>query len=119
MKPINKEMNKIATYNSVFEFLEKNKDRIFRFWVYKRIFTPLEMEQKYIDQGEFEECRAKLGIIREIIILPDDDLLLGFYIPSTETADEEDEYRHCYPDPRSYGQASGDRGRSLHPCRFG
>lgn len=94
MKPINQEMNETATYNSVFEFLEKNKDRIFRFWVYKRIFTPLEMEQKYIDQGEFEECRAKLGIIREIIILPDDDLLLGFYIPSTETADEEDEYRH-------------------------
>ena len=50
MKPINQEMNKIATYNSVFEFLEKNKDRIFRFWVHKRIFTPLEMEQKYIDQ---------------------------------------------------------------------
>ena len=94
MKPINQEMNETATYNSFFEFLEKNKDRIFRFWVYKRMFTPLEMEQKYIDQGEFEECHAKLGIIREAIVLPDDDLLLGFYIPGTETADEEDEYKH-------------------------
>lgn len=94
MKPINQEMNETVTYNSFFEFLEKNKDRIFRFWVYKRIFTPLEQEQKYIDQGEYEDYHAKLGIIREVILLPDNDLLLGFYIPGTETADEEDEFMH-------------------------
>ena len=27
-------------------------------------------------------------------ILPDNDLLLGFYVPGTETADEEDEFMH-------------------------
>lgn len=62
--------------------------------MYKRIFTPLEQEQKYIDQGEYEDYHAKLGIIREAIVLPDYDLLLGFYIPGTETADEEDEFKH-------------------------
>ena len=94
MKPINQEMNETAAYGSFFEFLEKNKDRLFRFWVYKRIFTPLEQEQKYMDQGEFEDYHANTGIIREAIILPDNDLLLGFYIISDTTADEIDEYRH-------------------------
>ena len=94
MKPINQEMNETATYNSIFEFLEKNKDRIFRFWVYKRIFTPLEMEQKYIDECVYEDTHAHTGIIREAIVLPDNDLLLGFYIPCCDTVDEEDEYKH-------------------------
>ena len=94
MKPINQEMSETAAYGSFFEFLEKNKDRLFRFWVYKRIFTPLEQEQKYMDQGEFEDYHAHTGIIREAIILPDNDLLLGFYIISDTTADEVDEYRH-------------------------
>lgn len=48
MKPTNQEMNETAIYNSFFDFLKKNKDRIFRFWVYKRIFTPLEQEKKYV-----------------------------------------------------------------------
>lgn len=94
MKPINQEMNETTTYNSFFEFLEKNKDRIFRFWVYKRIFTPLEQEKKYIDECVYEDTHAQTGIIREAIVLPDNDLLLGFYIPCCDTVDEEDEYRH-------------------------
>ena len=94
MKPVNQEMNETATYNCFFEFLEKNKDRIFRFWVYKRIFTPLEQEKKYIDECVYEDTHAQTGIIREVVVLPDKDLLLGFYIPCCDTADEEDEYRH-------------------------
>ena len=94
MKPINQEMSETAAYDSFFEFMEKNKDRLFRFLVYKRIFTPLEQEQKYMDQGEFEDYHAHTGIIKEAIILPDNDLLLGFYIISDTTADEIDEYRH-------------------------
>ena len=94
MKPINQEMNETAMYGDFFSFLKHNKDRIFRFWVYKRLFTPLEQEQKYIDQGEFEDYHAQTGIIKEVIILPDNDLLLGFYIILDTTADEVDEHRH-------------------------
>ena len=94
MKPINQEMNETAMYSDFFSFLERNKDRIFRFWVYKRLFTPLEQEQKYIDQGEFEDYHAQTGIIKEAIILPDNDLLLGFYIILDTTVDEVDEHRH-------------------------
>ena len=94
MKPINQEMNETAMYGSFFEFLQKNKDRLFRFWVYKRLFTPLEQEKKYIDECVYEDTHANTGIIREAIVLPDNDLLLGFYIPCCDTVDEEDEYKH-------------------------
>lgn len=94
MKPINQEMNETAMYGSFFEFLQKNKDRLFRFWVYKRLFTPLEQEKKYIYECVYEDTHAHTGIIREAIVLPDNDLLLGFYIPCCDTVDEEDEYKH-------------------------
>lgn len=94
MKPINQEMNETAMYGSFSEFLQKNKDRLFRFWVYKRLFTPLEQEKKYIDECVYEDTHAHTGIIREAIVLPDNDLLLGFYIPCCDTVDEEDEYKH-------------------------
>ena len=94
MKPINQEMNETAVYGSFFEFLEKNKDRLFRFWVYKRMFTPLEQEKMYLDQDVYEDCHAHTGIIKEAIVLPDNDLLLGFYIIAGTTAEEEDPYRH-------------------------
>ena len=94
MKPINQEMNETAMYGNFFEFLQKNKDRLFRFWVYKRLFTPLEQEKKYIDECVYEDTHAHTGIIREVIVLPDNDLLLGFYIPCCDTVDEEDEYKH-------------------------
>lgn len=94
MKPINQEMNETASYGSFFEFLDKNKDRLFRFWVYKRMFTPLEQEKKYFDECQYEDTHAQTGIIKEAIMLPDKDLLLGFYVIAGTTADEVDEYRH-------------------------
>ena len=93
MKLLNQEINETTVYSSFFEFLEKNKDRVFRYWVYKRLFTPLEREKKYIDQGEYVDSHADLGIIREAIILPDNDILLGFYRATEAIYQDTDEYR--------------------------
>ena len=94
MKPINQEMNETAVYGDFFSFLERNKDRLFRFWVYKRMFTPLEQEMMYTDQDVYEDYHAHTGIIKEAIIRTDKDLLLGFYINAGTTSEEEDPYRH-------------------------
>ena len=69
--------DKLRVYASLTDYLVKNGERIIRFWIFKRKFTPLEMEKKYIDQGCFEETSARCGIIREVIVLPDNDVLLG------------------------------------------
>lgn len=57
---------------------DTGEDRIFRYWVYKRMYTPYEQEQKFIDEGVFEDSYCKFGVITECIQLPDNDLLIGF-----------------------------------------
>ena len=68
----------IKVYESVADFFTSNPDRLYRFWVYKHIFTPDEIDKKYIDQTPYEESRCRTGVIREVIPLPDGDLLIGF-----------------------------------------
>ena len=77
MEPIKAPFDRIRTYSSMTEFLEKNGNRIIQFWVFKRMFTPMEKERKYMDQSCYEETSSRAGVIREIITLPDNDLLLG------------------------------------------
>lgn len=52
-------------------------DRIFRFLVYKKMFTPYEQEQKFMDETQFEDTHYSLGYIEEAIDLGG-DWLLGF-----------------------------------------
>lgn len=58
-------------------WLLDNDDRIYRFWVYKRMFTPEEQVGKYTDQSEFVNVCAQNGRIVEAIDL-NGDWLIGF-----------------------------------------
>lgn len=68
----------LSVYDDIWKFFQATEERIFRFWVYRRLFTPLEQEKKYMDQSQYEETHAHFGIVREVIPLPDGDVLLGF-----------------------------------------
>ena len=52
-------------------------DRIYRYWVYRRMFTPEEQNAKYIYQSFYESDECLFGVIKEAIELPDGDVLLG------------------------------------------
>lgn len=58
-------------------FILDNRGRVFRMWVYKRMFTPYEQEQKYIDESVYECDECSNVFIEEVIELPDKDILLG------------------------------------------
>ena len=58
-------------------WLLDHNETIIRFLVYKRIFTPKEIEAKYIDQDEYTSTSYDYGIIKQAIELPDKDVLLG------------------------------------------
>ncbi len=88
------EFDNVNTSNDAMAFFHQNKDRIYRFYVYKRIFTPRELEMKYIDQSEFASNMARFGLIREAIILPDKDVLLGIAEITDSVDDIREEYRH-------------------------
>ena len=58
--------------------------RVYRYWVYKRMFTPLEVEKKYTDETYYEDNECEFGMIYEAIELPDGDILIGFIDPDNE-----------------------------------
>lgn len=55
-----------------------NSDRIYRFVVYKKLFTPYEQDKKFSDESQFEDNHYRFGLIEEVIELGQGEWLLGF-----------------------------------------
>lgn len=65
-------------YNSFNEYLRSMpEDTIFRIWVRKSIFTPFEQENRFEDQSVYENDVCYYVTIKDVITLPDGDLLLA------------------------------------------
>lgn len=58
-------------------WLSDNSDRIYRFMVYKKLFTPYEQEQRFSDESQFEDTHYRFGFIEEAIELGHGEWLLG------------------------------------------
>lgn len=52
-------------------------DRLFRFLVYRRMFTPYEQDAAFIDETPYEETTYTFGRIEEAIDLGNGDWFLG------------------------------------------
>ena len=74
-------------YNTFEDFVRHHRDTIFRYWIYRRMFTPDEQSNKYTDESMFEDSFCTTGYIQECIKLPDGDILLG--LVSSEDVDLE------------------------------
>ena len=58
--------------------MDESDTRIFRYLVYKKVYTPHEQEQKYIDESEYEEGGIyTLAKIEEAIDLGNGNWMLG------------------------------------------
>lgn len=68
----------MTCYKDLQEFLKDKEGKIFRVWVFKRMFTPYEQEKKYSDETPYVDDSATFVTIQEAIPLPDGDVLLGF-----------------------------------------
>lgn len=58
--------------------LDNADERVFRLWRYKKIFTPLEQEKKYIDQSVYEDSFCEFVYIAEAVEFPDGKVMFGF-----------------------------------------
>ena len=66
------------TYNSFGDYLKSlPPDTIFRLWKYKRMFTPYEQDEKFIDESQYVNDECDYIRILDVITLPDGDLLLA------------------------------------------
>ena len=58
--------------------LDESDTRIFRYLVYKKVYTPLEQERKYIDESEFEDGGMyTMAKIEEAIDMGNGNWMLG------------------------------------------
>ena len=65
-------------YNSFAEYLKSlPPDTIFRLWQYKRMFTPYEQDEKFMDESQYVNDECDHIHILDVITLPDGDLLLA------------------------------------------
>ena len=79
MKSKKKKIGKgVNVENNFLDFIKKNKGVVFRYWVYRRGFTPYEQENKFSDESMFEDIECTNAFIEECIYLPDGDVLIGF-----------------------------------------
>ena len=53
-------------------------ERVFRMWVFKKMFTPYEQDENFLDDSVYVDDTCKYVMIKELIELPDGDLLIGF-----------------------------------------
>lgn len=83
----------MTVYDDFKQFFMQNPNRIFRYWVYRRMFTPYEQKQAYMDESFFEQSHALFGIVREVVTLPDGDLLLGIAEIAEDTSELSAELR--------------------------
>ena len=65
-------------YNSFAEYLKSlPPDTIFLLWEYKRMFTPYEQSEKFSDESLYVNTECEFVYIKDVITLPDGDLLLA------------------------------------------
>lgn len=56
-------------------YFEKNSNTIYRLWEYKRMFTPYEVDKKFIDEGVFVDSMATFVKVVDVINIPNDVLI--------------------------------------------
>ena len=62
-------------YENIESWLDEHRGRIFRYLVYKKVFTPFEQQEAFSDPSMYESIYYQLCKIEEIILLTDDVLL--------------------------------------------
>ena len=92
--PATRIFESLTAYNGFVDFILKNPDRVFRYWVYKKVFTPYELEHKFIDESRYEDSYASFGVVREVIPLPENDYLLGIAQVFETLADLREDHAH-------------------------
>lgn len=68
-------------------WVHDNDDTIYRFLVYRKMFTPKEMKECYSDESEFADTYYKTCKITNVIEVPN-DVLLELLIMSNDGIDE-------------------------------
>lgn len=95
MSEIPKISDELKFYDNIQDFFKAIENRLITYWVYKKKFTPYDQEAKSKDVSIYEENCGASGMIKEVILLPDNDILLGI-AQDMELIDDERNYYMDY-----------------------
>lgn len=96
MSEIPKIDDKLKFYDNVQDFFKSIENRLIIFWVYKRAFTPYDYDVKSKEVDIYENNSVgTVGMIKEVVLLPDNDILLGI-AQDMELIDDERNYYMDY-----------------------
>jgi hypothetical protein len=87
-------------------FVLDNSDNMFRYWVKKTTFTPLEQYERYSDQSLYENDECYYAYINDAIELPDGDILLE--LRDWECSREDENYTYYKLSEIHLGRISSD-----------
>ena len=76
------------------EWIERYKNTVFRMLEYKRMWTPYEMEEKFVDETEFTTDQCILVKVKEAVTLPNGEVFLKLRDVDDEDPEEDEEERH-------------------------
>lgn len=95
-------------------FVEENKNKIFRILELRRVgdWTPLEIEEKYVDQDQYVDNHYSKIKIVEVVELPDKDILIGYKI----IMDWEDQEKDAFEERPIYYRKLSQIELSFFPC---
>ena len=69
-------------------FMLDNDDRIYRYVVYRRMFTPYEQEEKFQDESFYEDDHYTFARLNEAVELGNGEWLLGFRVIDEYTGED-------------------------------
>lgn len=66
-------------YENFKEWYEANRDNVFRYVVFKKMFTPYEVQSAFMDESIYESDMYSFCKIEEVVDLKNGEWLLGLY----------------------------------------
>ena len=83
-----------TVFENIQQFLQSKQNKVIRYCIYRRMFTPYEEQHGFMDQSFYEDgSHLSLGVIQEAVILPDNDVLLGIARIYESLSDLQDDSR--------------------------
>ena len=81
--------------DAIKHLMKASKTGLFRYWVYRRMYTPYEEDRKFMDETPYEETTASFGKLLKCSKLGTDDLLLEFeeWLPGDYGGYEPSDYK--------------------------
>lgn len=96
MRETPKISDELKFYDNIQDFFKSIENRLITYWVYKKGISLHDKDVSLEYCNIYEDCVGKTGMIKEVALLPDTDILLGIAQDIELTDGERNYYMDYY-----------------------